>query len=115
LSPAALPDTPPSIVHSPGRATVQEALRKETFVFQARRSSLEGQIRLLRDQAQETEREEVALQDALASGAESIRLAKEELELNESLRKGRPTNREAPNALVGRASARRERPPHLSA
>ena len=80
-------ELPAELAGQRDRATVQEALRKETFVFQARRSSLEGQIRLLRDQALEAEREEVALQDALASGAESIRLAKEELELNESLRK----------------------------
>lgn len=66
---------------------VREALHKETLVFEARRSSLEGQIKLMEQQVRETEAEEDALHKQVASAADAIRLAEEELKHNDSLRK----------------------------
>ena len=67
--------------------TVQDALSKETLVFQAHKKSLEGKIALMEQQVREIDAEYEALQKQVSSAAEAIRLAEEELRLNDSLRK----------------------------
>jgi epimerase transport system membrane fusion protein len=67
--------------------TVRDALSKETLVFQAHKSSLDGKIALMEQQIGEIDAEYAALQKQVAAAEDAIRLAEEELRLNDSLRK----------------------------
>lgn len=67
--------------------TVQDALNKETLVFQTHKTSLEGKIALMEQQIRQIDAEHEALQKQVTAAAEAIRLAEEELKLNDSLRK----------------------------
>jgi len=64
---------------------VAEYLKRERVLFSVRRNNLEGQVRLLRHQIAETEREVTAWSQQLKAGDNAIRLQKEELAANESL------------------------------
>lgn len=66
---------------------LEEARKKETQIFTARHSSLEGQLALLRQQVDEVDSEHKALLKQVASVGESAKYIGEELRINERLAK----------------------------
>jgi HlyD family type I secretion membrane fusion protein len=80
-------DLPPDLARLRDEQTVQEALSKETLVFQAHKASLAGKLALMEQQAGEIDGEVAALQAQIAAAAEAIGLAEEELQVSDTLRK----------------------------
>jgi len=78
---------PPELTARVGEARVADLLRKENTLFNVRRSVLDSQVALLRDQIRETQQEITALLEQQKADDNAIRLQKEELAANEELTK----------------------------
>lgn len=76
---------PRELVERSAEARVAELISRETALFEARVSALNEQTRLIRSQAQETEREIEARSRQLAADERAIRLQKDELKANAAL------------------------------
>jgi membrane fusion protein, type I secretion system len=64
---------------------VEELLRREASLFKARRDAYENQVKLIRSQIRETEREVNARTEQLKADASAVALQREEIESNQAL------------------------------
>jgi HlyD family secretion protein len=83
---ATAPEFPGALIRAAReKRALAEQLEKERALFEARRSALGGQTRLLRAQRGRVAEEIAALRAQLASGGESLRLRRTELDNNREL------------------------------
>jgi len=78
-------DFPTELTSRKDDPRVADLLSRETTVFKARRTAYDSQVRLIRDQINETEGEIRARSRQLEADTASIRLQREELQANQAL------------------------------
>lgn len=76
---------PAELAERASEPRLKEMMQRESAVFVTRRALLDGQIKLLRDQIRETQREAGALADQLKAEERGLKWQRDELAANQSL------------------------------